>query len=370
EREVKVVAVNGVSADTGSVKLRALERVNLEGVVSYQNDQIDPTFNGTVEVTVFDAKRSVAIDDDKQRHIPSGQYTVQNDLIYRGKVRVSEGRFNAEFVVPRDISFSDLPGRIAMYAVSPETDGFGATGKVLVGGTADDPVSDAAGPEVDLFLNDTSFVSGGLTTNEPLLIVQLSDDSGINTVGTGVGHEMLLVIDGDEQGAIEIGNRFEGALGSFRKGTVSLKLPIQEPGNHSLLVKAWDVVNNSTEKTIEYEVTTGGDLVLKNVFNYANPMPNQTHFVFEHNQPPGTPAEMEIQIYTVSGRLVQTIVGTDALPSGVLPGGSVQIPWNGRDQDLDKVSPGIYLYKLKISVDSSSGEPNSAEHLGRLAVVG
>ena len=147
-------------------------------------------------------------------------------------------------------------------------------------------------------------------------------------------------------------------------------IPEQEPGEHTLLVKAWDVVNNSGQEMIEYVVTSGGDLVLNNVFNYPNPMSNQTRFVFEHNQPPGTPAEVEIQIYTISGRLLLVITGGDALPSGVLPGGAVQIPWDGRDQDLDRVSSGIYLYKLKISVDSPSGEANSAEHLGRLAVVG
>ena len=257
-----------------------------------------------------------------------------------------------------------------MYAFSSETDGFGATEDVQVGGTAENPVSDGAGPEISLFLNDTTFVSGGLTTAEPTLIVQLTDDSGINTVGTGVGHEMLLVIDGDQQNAIEIGDRFEGTLGSFRRGTVSFKLPAQEPGTHALLVKAWDVVNNSGQHMIEYIVTAGGDLTLNNVFNYPNPMAGETRFVFEHNQPPGTPADIEIQIYTISGRQIQTISGADALPSGILPGGHVQIPWDGLDRDLDRVSPGIYLYKVKISVDSGEGGTESAEHLGRLAVVG
>jgi hypothetical protein len=370
EREVNVTAINGVSVDTASIKLRALERVNLEGAVSFQDGQLDPTFEGAVEVTVFDAKRSVEIDEDKQRHIASGQYTVQNDLIYRGQVAVKEGRFSTEFVVPRDIAFSDLPGRITMYASSSGTDGFGATENVLVGGTADNPVTDAAGPEVRLFLNDTSFVSGGLTTSDPLLIVQLNDESGINTVGSGVGHDMLLVLDGDEQNAIEIGDRFEGTLGSFQKGTVSFKLPVQEPGDHTLAVKVWDVVNNSSEQVLEYVVTAGDALAINNVFNYPNPMANETRFVFEHNQAPGTPAEIEIDIYTVSGRLVQTLNGLDVLPSGVLPGGPVQIPWNGHDHDLDKVSPGIYLYKVKVAVDLPSGERDSAEHLGRLAVVG
>jgi hypothetical protein len=370
ERFVSVDAVNDVPVDSSEIELRALEKVNLKGSVAIQSGDVDPSFNGIVEVTVFDAKRSVEIDPDEVRHIPSGQYTIQSDLIYRGKVQATAGKFETSFVVPRDIAFSDLPGRIAMYASSSDIDGFGAREDVSVGGTADNPVTDIEGPEIQLFLNDTTFVSGGLTTSEPLLIVQLSDESGINTVGTGVGHEMLLVIDGDEQNAIEIGDRFEGTLGSFQDGTVSLRLPAQPAGDHMLSVKAWDVINNSSKQDLEFVVTAGEDLVLNNVFNYPNPMANRTRFVFEHNQPPGTPAEIEIRLYTVAGRLIQILDGADTLPSGILPGGPVQIPWDGHDQDLDRVAPGIYLYQVKVSVDLPSGERDSVEHLGRLAIVG
>jgi hypothetical protein len=370
EREVEVTSVNGIPVDSSRILLRSLERVRIAGEVRYQEAGIDTGFDGTVEITVFDAKRPVRIDEDKQRHIPSGQYTVQNDLIYRGKVQVQQGGFDVEFVVPRDISFSELPGRISMYASSPGVDGFGATENVTVGGTADNPVLDVAGPEIELFLNDTTFISGGLTSPEPLLIVNLSDESGINTVGTGVGHELLLVIDEDEQNALEIGDRFEGALGSFQSGTVTVRLPAQEPGEHVLRVKAWDVVNNSSEQILEYVVTAAESLELANVFNYPNPMANQTRFVFDHNQPPGTLAEVQISIYTLSGRVVQVLDGVDTLPAGTLPGGPVQIPWDGLDRDLDRVSPGIYLYRVHVSVDLPSGETNSSEHLGRLAVVG
>ncbi|HEY5565352.1 MAG TPA: type IX secretion system sortase PorU, partial [Rhodothermia bacterium] len=368
-REVRVVSVNGIPVtDTTSVALKALDRVSLEGEVATASGR-DQSYNGTVDITVFDAKRNVEIAPADRRHIPSGSYTVQNDLIYRGQARVVTGSFQATFVVPKDISFSDLPGRISMYASSEIGDGFGATERVDVGGTADNPVVDNEGPAIELFLNDTTFVSGGLTHPEPLLLVKFRDETGINTVGTGVGHEMLLVIDEDEQNAIEIGDRFEAELGSFQSGSLTYRLPTQAIGDHTLRVKAWDVANNSATSVLDYIVAPTEALALQNVFNYPNPMARSTRFVFEHNQPAGTPARVQLRLYSVSGRVLSVLDESETLPSGVLPGGPVQIPWDGRDDDLDELATGVYLYQLKVTVDLPSGDEDSVEHIGKLAVL-
>ncbi|HUF09291.1 MAG TPA: type IX secretion system sortase PorU, partial [Rhodothermales bacterium] len=368
-REVGIVRVNGIPVgDTTSVALKALDRVTLEGEVASASGR-DQSYNGTVDITVFDAKRNVEIKPEDRRHIPAGSYTIQNDLIYRGQARVVNGSFQVTFVVPKDISFSDLPGRISMYASSEIGDGFGATERVKVGGTADNPVVDNEGPAIELFLNDTTFVSGGLTHPEPLLLVKFRDETGINTVGTGVGHEMLLVIDEDEQNAVEIGDRFEAELGSFQSGSLTYRLPQQAIGDHTLRVKAWDVANNSSTAVLDYIVAPTEALVLQNVFNYPNPMARSTRFVFEHNQPAGTPARVRLRLYSVSGRVLSVLDESETLPSGVLPGGPVQIPWDGRDDDLDELATGVYLYQLKVTVDLPSGEEDSVEHIGRLAVL-
>jgi hypothetical protein len=338
--------------------------LGLEGVA-------DPAFNGTVEVTVFDSKRDIEIPEESRLHIPNGTYSIQNDLIYRGKVRVQSGRFNVTFVVPKDIAYSNQAGRIALYTRSETEDGIGATEHVFVGGTAPNPVQDEEGPKIELYLeDDPNFISGGLTGTAPGLTVKLFDDTGINTVGTGVGHEMLLVLDGDEQNALEIGGRFEGDLDSFQEGTVIVELPDQMPGPHTVQVRAWDVINNSNTATLDFFVVPETELTLRNVFNYPNPtLGAGTAFIFEHNQPSGTPAEVEIRIYTVSGRLIQVLEGFDTLPEGVLPGGPVRIEWDGRDQDLDALASGIYLYKVRVDVQNERGEGQIAEHIGRLAVL-
>ena len=370
-RQVEVLTINDQPVGEETVPMRALERIQLKGQVITLDGRPDPTFNGTVEVTVFDAARDVELTDEQHRYLSNAAYSVQSDLIYRGQVRAENGQFSSTFVVPKDISYRNQPGRIALYARSDTDDGLGATDRVIVGGTAPNPVQDGVGPEVTLYLgDDPQFISGGLTTKAPTLTVELQDETGINTVGTGVGHEMLLILDGDQGNAEEIGNRFEGSLDSYQEGTVRITLPEQEPGPHTLEVKAWDVVNNSTTATLAFTVAQTEDLTIRNVLNYPNPtLGGPTRFFFEHNQPSGTPAEVQLRIYTLSGQLIRTMEDFETLPEGFLSGGPVDILWDVRDQDADRVASGAYLYKLRVAIDRLDGERQVVEHIGKLAVM-
>lgn len=367
EKKAVVASLNQTPLENMEGQMRALDRVTIAGTVNGPDGQVDTGFDGTVQVSVFDAERRVPIRE--QVYMPRPFYTVREDLIWRGDVRAREGRYEATFVVPKDISYSNQPGRIAVYAQSQGEQALGFSEHFVVGGTSDTPPDDATGPQISLFLNDTTFVSGSLTTPEPELIVRLFDESGINTVGAGVGHEMLLVLDGDEGRAIDISSAFQSAENSFQRGEVRWPLNRQEPGVHNLSVRAWDVLNNSGEATLSFIAAEDQALEVRNVFNYPNPMNRMTRFVFEHNQPPGTPARVRIRIYTLNGRPVRTIEPEEALPSGVLPGGPVQVAWDGRDNDFDRVTTGIYLYQVRIEVERADGGRDVAERIEKLAVI-
>jgi hypothetical protein len=368
---VEIARINGLDPDSEMVPLRALDKVNIQGTIQSPEGAIDGAFDGIVEVSVFDAARSVEIPEDQRRHLPGGAYTMQNDLIYRGKVSASGGRFESSFVVPRDISYSNRSGRIALYAQSASGDGLGVTTNLIVGGTSETPLDDLQGPEMALYLNDTTFVSGGTTGEDPLLIAHLYDDSGINTVGTGVGHELLLVIDGDQDGAIEIGDRFEGQLDSYQNGRVRYRLSGLEEGHHTLSVRAWDVLNNSATADLSFFVAPERDLVIRNLYPYPNPARSgyETRFVFEHNQPSGTPAEVQIRIYTIDGRLIRQLDAYETLPDGTLSHAMIQIPFDGLDQDLNRLSSGIYLYKVRVAIQEPGGNGGTVEQIGKLAVI-
>ncbi|MEM1093531.1 MAG: type IX secretion system sortase PorU, partial [Bacteroidota bacterium] len=365
---VTITDVGGVDVRNETAPVRALDRLTISGQMLRPDGTADAAFSGAVQVTMWDAERRVAIPDpDLLRSRP--YYLVREDLIWSGEVTAQNGTFEATFVVPKDISYSNELGRISAYAKAADRDAVGYTENIRVGGTAATALDDAVGPEVQLFLNDTTFVSGSLTHDEPELIVQLFDESGINTVGAGVGHEILLIVNGDEEGAIDIGNRYQSAENSFQRGTIRWPLGKQEAGVNALTVRAWDVVNNSTTAELTYTVTANEAIEIRNLLNYPNPTPGPTRFVFEHNQRPGTLAEVEVRVYTLAGRVVRIMETDEALPLGALPGGLVQIPWDGLDNDLDPLGSGVYLYKVRVATDDDDGSRHVTEHLGKLAVI-
>lgn len=369
-REAVVEQVNGTPVEEMPA-FRALDEVTIEGHVRTTAGAVDPGFEGQAHLVVFDAERRVNVPD--RTAMPRDYYTVWQDLLWRGSVSVTSGRFSATFVVPKDISYSNEPGRVSVYVRNASEHAGGYTEQVVVGGTAATLPDDHIGPDISLFLNDTTFVSGGLTPANPSLIVKLRDDSGINTVGTGVGHEMLLVVDGDERSAVDIGRRFESDPGSFRSGRVEYSFRDYAgglaDGPHSLSVRAWDVLNNSNVQSLDFVVASTQDVVLNNVYNYPNPTSGHTRFVFEHNQPAGSMASVQVRIYALSGRPVRTIDTEEALPSGVLTAGPVQVTWDGRDEDMNLLASGIYLYKVRVRVENPDGGRSVSEHIEKLAII-
>ncbi len=367
DKKVFVESLNGDPLETETGQLKALDKVEIEGSILGKDGTVDFAFNGQATVTVYDAVRKVPLVEQRRMRTP--YYRIREDLIWRGDVAVTNGEFKAVFVVPKDISYSNEIGRIAVYAKSPEGAAIGYNENFKVGGTSDFPPDDNVGPEIRLFLNDTTFVSGGLISSNPQLIARFYDESGINTVGAGVGHEMLLVVDSDDQGAQDISSAFVSAPNSYQRGEARWELSVENEGMHSLSVRSWDVLNNSATAELSFLIANDEVLELRNVYNYPNPMNQETQFVFEHNQPVGTPASVRIRIYSLSGRPIHTIDSDIALPEGILTGNSVQIHWDGRDDDFDRVATGIYLYKLSVEVEKPDGSREVSERIEKLAVI-
>ena len=365
-RSAVVTTINGESIDQQPGGLRALERVTVVGEVQLPDSTTDAGFNGVVSMTVFDAERRVVIPPHNLYYMRARPYyTIREDLIWRGRINATLGRFTATFVVPKDISYSNKPGRISLYASSPSADARGYTENVIVGGTASEIPDDDDGPQIDIFLNDETFTDGGLTSPRPRVLVKLFDESGVNTVAAGVGHEMLLVLDDNDQQAIDIGEFYESEENSFQRGRIAYTFEDDlAPGSHTLRMRAWDVLNNSGTASVDFVVADDAALVVRNVFNYPNPTTGPSRFVFEHNQPLGTPARVQVRIYSLSGRPVRTVE-----QEGLLPGGPMQVSWDGMDDDFDRLSPGVYLYKVRVEVDGSDGAQQVSEAIERLAIV-
>jgi len=359
-----ITQINEVPIEQSAGRMRALEQISLEGEVRTVSGVVDSDFSGTVVLAVYDALRNVQIPPEMYRHMPRPYYRVREDLIWRGRARVNAGRFAARFVVPKDIAYANEPGRISVYVSNETSQVQGFTENFTVGGTVPYASDDTEGPAIELFLGDETFTAGQLARPNPMVLAKLFDESGINTVGAGVGHEMLLILDDNEQDAVNVGDLYEADENSFQSG--SLTFAFDEPlaaGPHTLSLRAWDVLNNSGRASLDFEVSDAEHLVIRNLLNYPNPTTGPTRFVFEHNQLPGTLARVRIRLYTLSGRPVRTLETED-----LLPGGAMQVEWDGLDDDYTRLSPGVYLYKVRVEVPGPE-ERQVAEVIEKLAVV-
>lgn len=353
--------------DTSRAPIRALDRITLQGQVQTDQGTLDTSANGVVVLTVYDVARQIPIPYPRYMNRP--YFTSREDVLWRGQVPVRGGQFEATFVVPKDISYANQPGRIAAYARLNTQEGIGATERIRVGGSIPSLPEDTRGPEIRLFLADTTFVSGSVVPPNTELIVRLFDDTGINAAGAGVGHEMLLTVNGDAASAVNIGNRFEADPAEYRAGTVRFPLLNLPEGPGSLRVRAWDVMNNASVQDLDFVVRAAESLHIAQFLPFPNPTTGPTRFSFEHNQPIGTPADVRLRIFTVQGTPVRTLDKDEALPMGILSGSRVEIPWDGRDEDGSRLAPGVYLVHLRVRVEQPDGQIRVVERVERLAVL-
>ena len=257
------------------------------------------------------------------------------ETLFRGKSSVVDGEFDFDFIVPKDVGMEVDFGKFSFYSKQynslKDNNGYELT--VRVGGINENAEEDNLGPEIELFMNDESFINGGITNENPNLIVKLFDENGINT-SSGVGHDIVATIDSDQANSYILNDYYQANIDDFQNGTINFPLNNISAGVHTLKLKAWDVYNNSSESEIEFMVfDEDEDLVIDNVLNYPNPFIDYTEFWFNHNS--STPLNVTIQIFTVSGRLVKTMFGaTDSSGNNSF---SRDFYWDGRDDFGDKV---------------------------------
>ena len=345
---VRITKMNDVDVTQSLDTIKALSKVKFEGVITDDSNSVLTNFNGTLSTTVFDKLIDKnTLDNDGFGVIMP--FDTQDSKLFRGKSTVENGQFSFDFIVPKDIKIAFGKGKLSFYAQNGETDKAGYNFDVVVGGINENAPEDSVGPEIQLFMNDESFVDGGNTNTSPNLIVLLADMSGINTSITAVDHDIVGILDGDTSNPIVLNDFYQTELNDFTNGKVAYRLRDLEVGPHTLKIKAWDTYNNSSETTLNFVVVSDAILNLENVLNYPNPFLNYTEFWFNHNKP-NEPLEVQVQVFTVSGKLVKTI-NRNIQTAGNL---SRNITWNGLDDFGNKIGKGVYVYKLKVTSITSN----------------
>ena len=340
---------------------KALGLVTISGEIQHNDLKLN-NFNGLVYPKVYDKRRDFqTLGQDES---PEFVFDLQKNLLFKGKSSVENGDFSFSFIVPKDINYDFGNAKISLYAKGNVQgqfcDAFGYNFDMVVGGTSLEYVKDFEGPQIELFMNDTNFIFGGITDANPSLYAILYDESGINTVGNGIGHDMLAIIDEESSNPIVLNDFYESNINSYKSGTINYPLSTLSEGKHSLTVKVWDVHNNSSEGVTEFVVLSSDNLTIQNLLNFPNPMVDFTSFYFEHNQ---NNEEMKVllQIIDLQGRVVKEIK-EDVTPNGYRYG---PIKWDGKSNSGVKLNEGMYVYSLIASLSNGKTTNNS----GRLILT-
>lgn len=357
---IKTDSINAVKlidtiAFTDTIKALSVTRVSghFESV-----DQIYP-YNGIISVKVLDKPDTITtLANDKGS--PKYRFVRQEATIFKGLVNVSDGKFSFEFPVPIDIKLNVAAGKIIYYAPSSDGSYGGFSDKILIGGVAGNNRNSFIGPEINLYMNDTNFQDGGITSPHPILLVKLLDDDGINSSGIGIGHDISAVLDNDYSKMYSLNANYRTELNDFRRGSATYSFFDLSPGEHNVKVLAWDIFNNSFEKQLNFRVIDNVDVEVSRIKNYPNPMKDYTYFTIEHNKP-NEIIDIQIHIYSFTGALVN-ILKAEGFASGFR---TAPLFWNGMDASGHKAGTGVYPYKLILKGKNGS----SAQATGKLVII-
>jgi len=369
EPNIKLTQINGVSINDPSVAtLEALGRVTITGEVVDGADQIIADYNGRLSTTIYDKKQNRATLGNDGTTGGGGllilNYETLGEIIFRGQASIVNGAFEFEFVVPRDILIPIGDGKISFYAKRDDVleNQTGVDATIKIGGINTAAPADNLPPKIIAYMNDESFISGGVTNQSPFLLLKLEDENGINTA-SGIGHDITAILDGDEANPLILNDYYETEPDDFTKGNVKYQYKDLETGLHTLTIKAWDVYNNSSSVEIQFLVVNENDeLVLERVLNYPNPFVSYTEFWFNHNS--ASELDVMVQVYTVSGKLVKTLQGNSSADN---KGGNASLfrglPWDGKDDFGDRIGKGVYVYKLTVKSISTNKKAVKYEKL-------
>ena len=335
--------------------LNALSVQHVEGRIIDEDLNIVSDFNGKVDITIYDKMQSIPTrDNDNAGGDPRViAYNDYPNTIFSGATDVKDGLFNYTFMVPKDIRYNFDNGRIVYYAVTADSletaEAVGHFEQFIIGGTGSTVAIDTIGPEMEIYLNSPAFQNGDKTYATPRFFANLYDKNGINTAGAGIGHDLMLIIDDDPKMIYSLNEYFTAANNSYQAGQVSYLMEELANGPHSLTFRAWDLLNNSTTKSLNFIVEAGLDPSIYNVTTYPNPVQQSgvVHLIVNYDQPDEL-IETEIYLYNTAGQMVYSHKQDN--PDAV----SINLPSLG-------LNTGVYIYSVKIKSASSKYSTTSGK---------
>ena len=345
----ELVEVEG-SGNSSDTVLNALHEVKVRGIIPNSQGLADASFNGILEAVVYEKPLTYETIDSKSAVM---QYSLQNDVIFRGQASVKEGHFTFNFKIPKSIRYTIGNGKISLYAIDSlsGTDASGQYNNFYLGGSSSSAVVDQTPPKISLFLNDSSFRSGDRIGKESILHAWFTDESGMNITRNGPGEGIKASLDGET--TFLLNDYYMSAPDDYRRGYLQFPLAGLSPGVHTLTLTGRDTYNNMAKAEIKFIVSDEKEFDIYRLYNFPNPFRDKTAFVVEHSRP-GESIQAILSVYDVKGTLLfshQSEVNK-SLPSIKLH------DWDGKINGGQKLPRGVYLFKvlLRSLTDGSTTE--------------
>ncbi len=356
--KIKLTKVNDIAISQPIDDFKSLAKIKLSGEITDENNNLLSNYNGELTIAIFD-KIIKASTLNNNGFSPPMQFNTLGETIFRGSASITNGLFEFSFVVPRDIRIPLGNGKISFYSKKQQLlenqTGYDTT--IKIGGINENAPKDNNSPKVQLYMNDETFVSGGVTNESPFLLANLEDENGINTA-SGIGHDIVAILDGDVSNPYILNDYYQTKLDDYTHGTLRFPFRNLATGLHTVSVTAWDVYNNPVTAEIQFVVSGDDTITLTHVLNYPNPFTTYTEFWFSHNKP-YEPLEVQVQVMTITGKIVWTknqIITTEGFLSR-------DITWNGRDDFGDRIGKGVYIYKLTVKSNTTNKKAEKFEKL-------
>jgi hypothetical protein len=311
------------------------------------NGVANKKFNGVVELVIYDAATMQKTLGNQATSIPVFVST-QQQILFRGKATVMDGNATINFILPKETSVQKGPLKIQLYAYNDSTDAMGVFNTIYVNNIAKTATIDSIGPTIHAWINDTHFTNGTWVTNPATLLLALSDSAGIQTSGNALGHDLVVILDGDLAHPIVLNHFYTADINTYQSGTVQYLLPNLEVGKHSLTIKAWDLFGNSNTDTISFEVPPLEQLHIRNLSISPNPVDQQAQIAFEHNVPAGM-LNVRVEIIDFLGNIIRS----NSMPYYV-SSNKILLDMNAMHLSVGQLVSGLYFVKLTISNTASS----------------
>jgi hypothetical protein len=276
----------------------------------------------------------------------------ENLPIFSGETTLMGSEYNLNFIIPLDASHGNNARILTM--------GIDSNNRVYINKTNNFMISEEQAhienwsyPEIEIFLDCAeSFVEGATVSPVPTLIARISDENGVHTIGSP-GRNMTIKMDSSNE-VITATPGFRYDRDSYTQGTLTWRLRDLTPGRHTVFVTTYNNINLPTVADTWFITSPSVSLKITNPLVYPNPMRNDGgHFTFDLSHS----ANITIQIYTITGRRIQTITQNNASP------GYNQIYWNGLDYNRHRPANNTYFYTIRASAVDGRGTAEIKERL-------